>query len=108
MFSSSSAAWREDVAVRGRPAPITRSSCLGWALGVGVGALRLSVRKRTILRNSGFWFLAFFGGIDLLGVFGIVGLLIELEELTFLDILKVVTESDVSWERWISVLSINV
>lgn len=66
MFSSSSAAWREDVAVRGRPAPITRSSCLCWVLEVGVGAMRLSVRKRTILGNSGSWFLE---RMDLLGDF---------------------------------------
>ena len=103
MFSSSSAAWREDVAVRGRPAPITRSSCLCGVLEAGVGAMRLSVRKRTILGNSGSWFLE---RMDLLGDFvswgcyrvGLLGLL---------DILKVVAESDVSWERWISVLSIN-
>lgn len=48
-FSCSRAAWREDVAVRGRPAPITRRSCFCSVLEVGVGAMRLSLRKRTIL-----------------------------------------------------------
>lgn len=48
-FSCSRAAWREDVAVRGRPAPITRRSCFCSGLEVGVGDMRLSLRKRTIL-----------------------------------------------------------
>jgi hypothetical protein len=53
---------------------------LCWVLEVGVGAMRLSVRKRTILGGSGSWFLE---RMDLLGGFGIVGLFIELGFLTF-------------------------
>lgn len=85
-FSSSRAAWREDVAVRGSPAPITRRSCFCSGLEVGVGAMRLSLRKRTILS-------AFLRGGAFLGVLLIGGLLKGVGE-AFIS--RAEAESDVS------------